>query len=92
MIAKPPIQAELTKQRAQVAYNAAMESIRGARGRSRAEAVEIVVVGLQEWEAVAILRYLLAEKTLPEMDVLLAKALATRLGVTIVVQRKELWG
>lgn len=65
-------------------------------GTKRPEAWDVatahVVMGLSDWEAAVIFRYLLARTLLPMPDVVPAKALAKRLGQEIVFERRELWG
>lgn len=99
MIATAPAQAEVTLAAAITLYGVATHAIRDRHNplpgaNVRAENWEIatatVVAGLAEWEATAVLRYLIGRELLAMPDVVLARTLAARLGVKVKFERKGL--
>lgn len=89
------VQAEITLSLAQQAYNRVSNHIRDRHNdKSSPESWEMAtshaVMRLQDWEAVAVMRYLATRTGLPDLDVILANALAARLGLTLTFERKEI--
>lgn len=95
--------AEITHATARGAYYRVTDRIRerhdppanSAAGATRgAEDWEVatvhVVMGLMTWEAVAVFRYLAAQRVLAMPDVVLIQTLATRLGLQVKFERREL--
>lgn len=97
-----PAQAEVTLAEATRLYNIAMDNIRRRHDppvernkvTPQAESWEMAtahtVMGLRDFEVTAILRYLAGRGGLAKADVLLAEALAARLGLVIEWKRTEL--
>lgn len=102
MVAAAPVQFEITRTMAAGFYANAMEAIRRRHDPAadkvnptpRAESWEVatahVVMGLSEFEATAIFRLLIGQRVMAHTDVILAEALAARLGFKISWQRKGL--
>lgn len=93
--------AEVTLAMANAAYDRVMDRVRDRhnppaismqRAESWEQAAAHVVMGLTEWEATVVFRYLLNQGTLAAPDAVLAETLAARLRVQIVFARQELWG
>lgn len=100
MIASVPAQVEITLSKARAIYERVTNVIRerhdppvysSAQPQAWDIATAHVVMGLMDWEATAVLRYLISQPGLAMPDVALAEALAARLGLTITFgPRKEL--
>ncbi|MCC6454165.1 MAG: hypothetical protein IT328_04430 [Caldilineaceae bacterium] len=90
-------QADVTLAQAAGLYQSATHNIRRRHdpqgwlpGEDWPTATRHVVAGMGDWEAAVILRYLATQADLPELDVMMAKALAVKLGLEIQFERKEL--